>query len=266
MSETHNTPRLRRLRLELAELKPDLDSQRFNTWRRETSLSLRRAFGERHYLVQEWRGVAQRFALVANRFGPDAQFSTVSRDFKHEFERCRDDTAALLDAALSELAIVDESPDYSAGGSIEAGLAAYVANLVKDGDWVKLPSATVLYVEDTVRRWAQLSPDVKSKDVWVKVLSPKDGRYPLGVTEAERQGWLQFGMGFSLALRNPNSHSLAKREDARAYALGILGAASLLLTQLRFEHGGEIATAEGKPQSHMAAGFIPVDRPPSRDA
>lgn len=38
------------------------------------------------------------------------------------------------------------------------------------------------------------------------------------------------------AIGNVTRHSIEKRDDAKQYALGVLGMASLLLTQIRFEH------------------------------
>jgi hypothetical protein len=39
------------------------------------------------------------------------------------------------------------------------------------------------------------------------------------------------------AVRNVATHRIDLRDDAKRYAMGVLGAGSLLLTQLRYEHG-----------------------------
>jgi hypothetical protein len=44
-------------------------------------------------------------------------------------------------------------------------------------------------------------------------------------------------MGFAMALRNVDTHRIQRRDDDKRYALGVLGTGSLLLTQLRYEHG-----------------------------
>ena len=44
-------------------------------------------------------------------------------------------------------------------------------------------------------------------------------------------------MGFAQALGNVDRHRIQSREDAQRYAIGVLGLGSLLLTQLRHEHG-----------------------------
>jgi hypothetical protein len=55
--------------------------------------------------------------------------------------------------------------------------------------------------------------------------------------KGEQQGWQQFATGFVQALSNVNRHRIQNRDDAKAYAIGVLGAGSLLLTQLRYQHG-----------------------------
>jgi hypothetical protein len=68
------------------------------------------------------------------------------------------------------------------------------------------------------------------------VFRPEGGEFPLGQTQGEREGWHQFARGFAAALRNVDTHRIQDRDDLKRYALGVLGAASLLLTQLRHKH------------------------------
>ena len=63
------------------------------------------------------------------------------------------------------------------------------------------------------------------------------GEFRLGKTDGEKQGWHRLGMGFAMALRNVDTHRIQQRDDAKRYAMGVLGAGSLLLIQLRYEHG-----------------------------
>jgi len=65
----------------------------------------------------------------------------------------------------------------------------------------------------------------------------ENGVFPLGRTQGEAQGWHRLGMGFAMALRNVDTQRIQTRDDDKRYALGVLGAGSLLLTQLRYEHG-----------------------------
>ena len=50
-------------------------------------------------------------------------------------------------------------------------------------------------------------------------------------------GWRFFAQGIAQALRNVDTHRIQERPDLKRYALGVVGACSLLLTQMRFEHG-----------------------------
>ncbi|MGP6175356.1 TIGR02391 family protein [Corynebacterium sp. A21] len=58
----------------------------------------------------------------------------------------------------------------------------------------------------------------------------------LEVLLARFEGWRSLAMGFTQALSNVDRHRLQRRDDARRYAIGVLGLGSLLLTQLRYEH------------------------------
>jgi len=51
-------------------------------------------------------------------------------------------------------------------------------------------------------------------------------------------------MGLAQAIGNVARHRIEKRPDARAYALGVLGTGSLLLTQIRWEHEDLVIDAE----------------------
>ena len=64
-----------------------------------------------------------------------------------------------------------------------------------------------------------------------------DSDWRLGSRAAEREGWRALATGFAQALSNVDRHRIQRRDDARRYALGVLGLGSLLLTQLRYEHG-----------------------------
>ena len=66
---------------------------------------------------------------------------------------------------------------------------------------------------------------------------------------SERQGCQQLATGFALALRNPSGHQIRNRSDAERYALGVLGMASLLLTEIQHECGD--------PRSHSGGRGLP---------
>jgi len=231
--------------IELHSLAPDDSSQAFKTWRRKARIDLCHAFGDQDYHVSEFDRIH-----FTSRVGFSMSDAERRQGDFNAFEAGRKDAVGLLEGALYRVVTTTVSVDMSTAGSIDPELAEHVANLLRDEDWVKLPTQTVVFVEDTVRRWAELPADVTGKDLWVKVLHHKSGRYPLGETPGEREGWFQLGMGFSLAVRNASSHRIAERQDAKRYALGIVGTASLLLTQLKHDHGSEIAEAQATIRRH----------------
>lgn len=70
----------------------------------------------------------------------------------------------------------------------------------------------------------------------------------MGRTSGEKQGWHRLAMGIAMALRNVDAHRFQSRDDHKRYALGVLGTCSLLLTQMRYEHGNrfqDVGPAEG---------------------
>lgn len=63
---------------------------------------------------------------------------------------------------------------------------------------------------------------------------------PQGKEPSEWEGWRALGMGFVQALGNVDRHNIQKRDDAKRYAFGVLGIGSLILTQLRYQHGDDL--------------------------
>jgi hypothetical protein len=110
---------------------------------------------------------------------------------------------------------------------------------MQDEDWGKVASQTAIFVENHVRTWAGNPSDKKGAPLygqllWQTVLAD-DSELRLGQRSAEWQGWRSLGSGFAQALRNVDVHRIQRR--AKRYAVGVLGLESLLLSQLRYEHG-----------------------------
>jgi hypothetical protein len=163
-----------------------------------------------------------------------------------------------------EIAQAEREDDEDLGdfGLVDSALAGHVRVLFEAKKWPQLATQTVVYVEDTVRRWAELPDDCVGEKLWTAVLSPENGKLRLGKTKSEMQGWHRLGMGFSLALRNVNTHHIQNRSDVAAYAFGVVGTASLLLTQLRHEHGDAIRKTEQQTQSKIVMQNIPLNWTP----
>jgi hypothetical protein len=121
--------------------------------------------------------------------------------------------------------------------TIDPELWDHVRVVVEAGDWDKVGREAAVFVESKLRDWADLPSSVKgSADVFKAALGT--GKFVLGGQQpSENQGWQQLGTGFAMALRNRSGHRVETRGDAKRYALGVLGTASLLLTELRHDYG-----------------------------
>lgn len=147
----------------------------------------------------------------------------------------------IINAALYQLRLQVDDDEPVDLRSFDPDLWEHVKQLVEDGDWGKVASQTAIFVEDRIRTWAG-EPSSKQGDALVgKGLmahvfgDASDWR--LGSRAGEREGWRGLGMGFAQALGNVDRHLIQSRDDAQRYAIGVLGLGSLLLTQLRHEHG-----------------------------
>ena len=128
--------------------------------------------------------------------------------------------------------------------------------LVEDQDWGKVASQTAIFVEDRLRTRAGDPKNGKGdslvgEELMGRVFSDESD-WRLGSRAAEREGWRALATGFAQALSNVDRHKIQRREDAQRYAVGVLGLGSLLLTQLRHEHGElieDIQTGAGREAS-----------------
>lgn len=125
-----------------------------------------------------------------------------------------------------------------ADATIDPELWSHVQGLVDVGDWEKVAREAAVFVEDKLRTWAAVPSSVTgSVNVFKAALGPDQFEMGKSGTSSERQGWLQLATGFALAPRNLSGHRISNRTDLRRYALGVLGTASLLLTQVKHEYG-----------------------------
>ena len=76
---------------------------------------------------------------------------------------------------------------------------------------------------------------VVGKNMYAHALS-NAGELRLGAQSNEWEGWRNLGMGFAQATSNVDRHHVQIRPDLKRYAVGVLGLASLLLTQMRHAH------------------------------
>lgn len=152
------------------------------------------------------------------------------------FQRAKQDAAEIVQSVRWELDRLPLATDPFSEATIDPELWEHVRGLVQGGDWEKVGREAAVFVESKLREWAATPASVKgSVDAFKAALGPDN--FVLGGQSSETQGWQQLGTGFALALRNRSGHRVEARGDANRYALGVLGMASLLLTEIRHDYG-----------------------------
>ncbi len=174
--------------------------------------------------------------LDANKYSP---IMTVNGGTTEQWNRAYTSgvarAKAYIEAAIYELEVRVGDDDLVDESSYDPALWAHVRGLVQDEDWGKVASQAAIFVEDRLRRWAGLDGNTYGIKLYAQVLAP-DGDLRLGSRAGEYEGWRNLGTGFALAIGNVERHNLHERPDARRYAIGVLGLASLMLTQVRYQH------------------------------
>jgi hypothetical protein len=215
------------LRARLEELEQlSAPNQDFAEWRQRADLTLRRVLNDDHKLVQE---------LAQIRWSPTMAWGSTQLP-RQAFMSGNAQAVALLKGAIYEIEELSEPVDFASSASIDPELWAEVGHLVEQEKWVQVASQTEIFVESQVRQWANRPPTEVGERLMTAVVG-ENGEFPLGRTQGEKQGWHRLGMGFAMALRNVDTHRIQQRDDAKRYAMGVLGTGNLLLTQLRYEHG-----------------------------
>lgn len=156
------------------------------------------------------------------------------------------DAVALVDAAIFELGLLGE--DDIDATAYDQELWRHVQHSVEEGRWEQVASAAATFVEDKVRRWSGNPVDERGGRLVGQSLFAQsftqNGPLALGSQTNETSGWRNLALGFTAALSNVDRHNVQDRADLRLYALGVLGLASLLMTQIRFEHPEVVATTD----------------------
>jgi hypothetical protein len=183
--------------------------------------------------------------LDENSYGLSAWFAgTPERAWVDAFARGVNTAVGYIEAAIYELELLQGDDEPVDQRSFDPELWDHVKDLVGSEDWGKVASQTTIFVEDKVRTWAGLNSDMYGKGLYTAVLA-NDAELRLGKNRGEWEGWRALGAGFAQAIGNVDRHRIQDRQDARRYALGVLGLGSLLLTQLHYEHDELIEEREG---------------------
>jgi len=201
-------------------------------WQTRVRTVMERSLGPGHHLTGALEDV--RYTLSAWSSSTPDYYSDRAR---HAGIR---QTCGLIDAAIYDLRLSLPAEEPADQRAYDPELWEYVKRTVEAEDWPKVPAMVATFVENHVRTWTGDPVDshgepLAGEDLFSKVLAD-DSEFRLGQTGSEIEGWRRLGVGFAQAIRNVDPRRIQSRNDARRYAIGVLGLGSLLLTQLRHEH------------------------------
>lgn len=199
-----------------------------SAWKSKVRGVIARALGNKHDLVQK---------LDDNRYGLSMWTeNTPSSAWMSAFAGGVKTAVGYVDAAIYELELLTGDDDPIDEGAYDVELWDHVKGLVDSEECDKISSVVVTFVEDRVRTWGDFDTDKYGKGLYAAALGDA-GELRLGKSKGEWEGWRALGMGFAQAVGNVDRHRLQRRDDARRYAIGVLGLGSLLLVQMRHKHG-----------------------------
>ena len=219
--------RLRALRAEAATLPASVGSADFNSWHPRARSVRTRALGQSHHITERF---------VGTKWTPSAYVMGDTSAFPSAFLATVPKVQGILDAAIAEIELLADDVPVADESGVDAELWEHIAPEVASESWTKVASQVALFTEDRIRKWAGRPDGEVGKDLAVAVFGPT-GQFQMGRTPGQTQGWQLLAQGFAQAVRNVDAHVIQERPDLKRYAMGVVGACSLLLTQLRYEHG-----------------------------
>ena len=232
IDETQAT--LRALRDEIGQIaarEPSTSSGLFTSWKSRARSALTRALGAEHHITK---------SLTTLKWTPSVYGMGDTSAFDSRFRRTAQQAQGYLEAAIAEVDDTSANSGVFDTAGVDPELWAFISSDVEGEHWGKAASQATLFLEDRIRKWSDEPAEVIGVDLMKAVLGPS-GNYRIGRTENEKDGWHQFARGIVMALRNAAAHRIEDRPDHRRYVLGVVGSCSLLLTQLRYEHGTRFA-------------------------
>lgn len=146
-------------------------------------------------------------------------------------------TRALIERAIQRLearATQDLPMDVT---TTDPDLWEYVGNLITNGDWAHVGSAACRFLEHQVRSWAGATSEADAPGL-VAGLFGRGADLALGDNEGQRQGWESIIRGMLMGPRNAVQHGIDGRhpDELRRFAAGVVGAATMILTEIRSRH------------------------------
>jgi hypothetical protein len=234
---------VQRCRNELDELETELDhwtepgAPGLDLWRHKMHALIGEILDPNHSLAIRLVGLTDRLRGGATR--PGTLFRAGYNPGGSTFAEAKRAAAEIIEALRWELDRLAPATAPFSHATVDPELWGHVQGLVDAGDWEKVAREAAVFVEDKLRIWALVPPSVTgSVNVFKAAIGGPNGfTLPKAGPSSEQQGWQQLVTGFALALRNPSGHQVSHRSDAERYALGVLGMASLLLTEIRHEYG-----------------------------
>ena len=203
-----------------------------STWDGKVRVVLSGYFGDQDYLVTQQKSVSYYPAWVA--------VDDINAR-KSGIEEC----CSIIDTAIYRIRLESNNDDSVAVPTdYDPELWEHVKTLVQREEWDKVPAQVSIFVESKIREWADTPTDKSGQRLVGKSLMARvfgeNGRLRLGSQSNETEGWRSLAIGFTQAISNAVRHRVSEREDARQYAIGVLGLASLLFTEVRHEYGNTL--------------------------
>ncbi|MDQ3762974.1 MAG: TIGR02391 family protein [Actinomycetota bacterium] len=219
---------LRELAKEITD--PVSEYQSVAAWHRRAFAALNRLMGSDSIWSREFDELADDLVLP----DPSLVESWDLHNFKERFRRA---TGVLMAAAedLQSIGTISNTTPNPDEAGIDPELWEHISSEIRTEAWGKVASQAVIFTEDRIRKWAGRPVGEVGKDLAVAIFG-KSGQFQMGKTDGEMQGWQLFAQGIAQALRNVDAHRIQNRPDHKRYALGLVGACSLLLTQMRYAH------------------------------
>lgn len=229
MNPTDAIRQLEQLLAELELLPNNYRAAEVQEWRAKLDAVIELAFGLDSRIAEDLKHV--RFSPTTNLPDPDEQ---IAIDFD-AFHNAKNQFTGKVRGAIVQLSL--SSSTTVSDEDFDDALWGHVGYLIEQAKWTDCASQTMIFLENTLRSVGGFSHEVYGADLMTKCFHPKSGKFPLGETDGEMEGWHLFARGLSMGIGNAVRHRLPIRPDSRQFALGVLGSASLLLTELRSVHG-----------------------------
>ena len=224
MDSTEATERLHALDGELELLAANYVTTEFRSWHLRTRSLLRRLLGADHHISAEFDELDW-ISIVGDE----------SWD-RRAFNNARAAAHGILHATGAELELMADDVPIADEAGVDPELWEYISSDLRGEAWDKVARSAVVFTEDRLRKWANRPPHEVGDRLAVAIFGDR-GDYRLGIVDGEKTGWQLFAQGTAMALRNVDTHRIQERPDLKRYALGVVGACSLLLTQMRYLHG-----------------------------